>query len=46
MRKNLLEDLELVNLNETVKALECFNQISVLLSVDSYVTCSLIIPSI
>ncbi len=46
MRKNLLDDLELVNLKETVKALACFNQISVLLSGDSYVTCSLIIPSI
>ena len=46
MRKNLLDDLELENLKETVKALECFNQISVLLSGDSYVTCSLIVPSI
>ena len=46
MRKNLLNELELENLKETVKALECFNQISVLLSGDSYVTCSLIVPSI
>jgi hypothetical protein len=46
MRKNLLNEVELENLKETVKALECFNQISVLLSGDSYVTCSLIVPSI
>jgi hypothetical protein len=46
MRKNLLNEVELENFKETVKALECFNQISVLLSGDSYVTCSLIVPSI
>jgi hypothetical protein len=46
MRKNLLKDIELENLKETVKGLECFNQISALLSGDSYVTCSLIVLSI
>ena len=38
--------MELENLIETVKALECFNKISVLLSGDNYVTFSLIVPSI
>ena len=46
MRKNLLDEDEIVNLRETVKALESFNQVSVLLSGDTYATCSLIIPSI
>ena len=46
MRKFLLDEDEIVNLKETVKALESFNQVSVLLSGDTYATCSLIIPSI
>ncbi|XP_065642184.1 uncharacterized protein LOC136073856 [Hydra vulgaris] len=44
MRKNLLDEDEIVNLKETVKALVSFNQVSVLLSGDTYATCSLIIP--
>ena len=45
MRKLLLDEMEMNNLKETVKALECFNDVSVQLSGDTYVTCSLIIPS-
>ncbi|XP_065675519.1 uncharacterized protein LOC136091739 [Hydra vulgaris] len=45
MRKNLLDENEIVNLKETVNALASFNQVSVLLSGDTYATCSLIIPS-
>ena len=45
MKVNLLDDNELVILAETVKTLQCFNQLSVLMSGSSYVTCSLIVPS-
>ena len=45
LKVNLLDDNELVILAETVKTLQCFNQLSVLMSGSSYVTCSLIVPS-
>ena len=46
MRKHLLDEDEIVNLKEMVNALLSFNQVSVLLSGDTYATRSLIIPSI
>ena len=46
MRKHLLDEDEIVNLKEMVNALLSFNQVGVLLSGDTYATCSLIIPSI
>ena len=46
MRKHLLDEDGIVNLKEMVNALLSFNQVSVLLSGDTYATCSLIIPSI
>jgi hypothetical protein len=45
MKINLLDDSELNILIDTVKTLQCFNQLSVLMSGSSYVTCSLIVPS-
>ena len=46
MRKHLLDEDGIVNLKEMVNALLSFNQVSALLSGDTYATCSLIIPSI
>ena len=46
MRKHLLDEDEIVNLKETVNGLLSFNQVSVLLSGDTYATYSLTIPSI
>ena len=46
MRKHLFDEDEVVDLKETVNALVSFNQVSVLLSGDTYAKCSLIIPSI
>ena len=46
MGKHLLDEDEIVNLKEMVDAILSFNQVSVLLSGDTYATCSLIIPSI
>ena len=45
MRKHLLDEDEIANLKEMVNALLSLNQVSVLLSGDTYVMCSLIIPS-
>ena len=46
MRKHLLDEDEIVNLKKMINAILSFNQLSVLLSGDTYATCSLIIPSI